>query len=55
MIAHTMLMLPRSATRRSDGWRDVPWRTLLREVLLALVTLSSEQLGPRALFALTPG
>jgi len=53
-LAYTMLTLFRSVTQRSDERRDVPWKTLFGEILLAFMTLTNEKLGPRSRLSLTP-
>jgi len=53
-LAYTLLTLFRHVTQRSDERRDVPWKTLLGEIFLAFVTLSSESLGALSPLSLTP-
>ena len=43
-IAYTLLTLFRSVTLRSDEQRTRPWRELMRDILLAAVTATAEQL-----------
>jgi hypothetical protein len=43
-IAYTMLALFRSITQRSEVHRAVPWKHLLQDIFLTLVTLSDEHL-----------
>jgi hypothetical protein len=44
-IAYNALALFRSATQRSEERRALPWRTLLRDVLVALVASTEAQLA----------
>jgi hypothetical protein len=43
-VAYTILTLFRSVTQRSDERRAVPWKTLMTDVLFALVTSTEYQL-----------
>ena len=43
-IAYTLLTLFRSVTQRSDERRRVPWKTLMGEVFLALITTTEQHL-----------
>jgi len=43
-IAYTLLALGRGVTLRSDDQRTRPWRALMREILLATLTATAEQL-----------
>ena len=43
-IAYTLLTLWRSVTLRSDENRTRPWRNIMRDILLCLVTTTTEQL-----------
>jgi hypothetical protein len=43
-IAYTILALFRSVTQRSDERRAVPWRTLMTDMLFALVSTSGHEL-----------
>lgn len=43
-IAYTLLALFRSVTQRSDARRSVPWKSLFRDVLVALLTATPAQL-----------
>jgi len=43
-VAYTILTLFRSVTQRSDERRAVPWKTLMTDVLFALVTATDSQL-----------
>jgi hypothetical protein len=43
-VAYTILTLFRSVTQRSDERRAVPWKTLMTDVLFALVTTTDYQL-----------
>ncbi|MBK7583595.1 MAG: ISAs1 family transposase [Myxococcales bacterium] len=43
-IAYTLLTLWRGVTLRSDEQRTMPWRDVMRDILLAAVTATAEQL-----------
>jgi hypothetical protein len=44
-IAYTMLALFRSVTQRSELRRAVPWKHLLQDIFVTLITLASEHLA----------
>jgi hypothetical protein len=44
-IAYTLLALFRSVTQRSEARRAVPWKHLLEDIRLTLVTLASEHVA----------
>ncbi|MBK7585948.1 MAG: hypothetical protein IPI67_37905 [Myxococcales bacterium] len=44
-IAYTLLTLWRGVTLRSDEQRARPWRDVMREIFLAAVTTTTEQLA----------
>lgn len=43
-IAYTLLTLFRSVTQRSDERRNIPWKHLLEDVYLTLLTVTAQQL-----------
>jgi len=43
-IAYTMLALFRSVTQRSDERRAAPWKTLLTDFIVALITTTEHEL-----------
>jgi hypothetical protein len=54
-IAYTMLTLFRSLTQRSQERRDMPWKTLMREVWTTLVTLKNDDVADLRQHRLSPG
>ncbi len=53
-IAYTLLALWRGVTLRADAQRTRPWRDLMREVLLALLTATAMQLRNLRIHPLPP-